>query len=155
MSFTIIVDSREKQRLDFVPDQCWSDIRVNKLSVGDYSVSGLEEVVCAERKANVDELAGNITGRRFTDCLERMSGVKYRYLVCDFPFDDVLNYPASSKIPSGGAKISSNFLLSKIAEINVQYGVTTLFCGSRAGSARLILKLFKRVYQREQGAILV
>ena len=56
----IIVDTREQQPWSFD----FNEIAVAKLDTGDYSVAGLEEILCIERKKSVSEIANNIVDKR-------------------------------------------------------------------------------------------
>ena len=64
----IIVDTREQQPWSFD----FNEIAVAKLDTGDYSVAGLEEVLCIERKKSVSEIANNIVEKRYKDWTKRM-----------------------------------------------------------------------------------
>ena len=52
----IIIDTREQKPWEF-PGHTTA---VQKLDTGDYSVEGLEDILCIERKQNTSEFAKNI-----------------------------------------------------------------------------------------------
>ena len=62
--FTIIKDTREKQGYTFQPSKTQYHVCKGmvsrKLDTGDYSLEGLEDKICIERKASVVELANNV-----------------------------------------------------------------------------------------------
>ena len=64
--FNIIIDTREQQAWEF-PRHATAN---KKLDTGDYSLAGMEEVLCIERKKSVSEIASNITEKRFEDVLD-------------------------------------------------------------------------------------
>ena len=72
---------------------------VAKLDTGDYSVAGLEEVLCIERKKSVSEIANNIVEKRYKDWTKRMSKYKYKFLMLEFDLDDVYRYPRIHDVP--------------------------------------------------------
>jgi ERCC4-type nuclease len=55
-NFTIIVDTREQKPWSF--ENYTTAIR--KLDTGDYSIEGLEHLLCIERKRSVSEIANKI-----------------------------------------------------------------------------------------------
>ena len=93
--FNIIIDTREQQAWEF-PRHSTAN---KKLDTGDYSLGGLEDILCIERKKSVSEIASNITEKRFEDVLERMTKYKYTYMIFEFSLTDVLMYPQGSEIP--------------------------------------------------------
>ena len=75
--FKIIKDTREQEGYTFEPSssryhKCEGMV-VRKLDTGDYSLEGLEDKVCIERKASVVEFANNIghDAVRFAKEIER------------------------------------------------------------------------------------
>ena len=76
--FKIIKDTREQEGYTFEPSssryhKCEGMV-VRKLDTGDYSLEGLEDKVCIERKASVVEFANNVghDAVRFAKEIERM-----------------------------------------------------------------------------------
>lgn len=83
---TGIVDTREKTPLPLAPIR---EIR-KTLGVGDYSVLGLEQIVCVERKSLPDLLACVGTHRRrFERTVHRMLAFPARLLVVEATWDDL------------------------------------------------------------------
>lgn len=154
--FTIIEDTREQRPLDFSKaDYCKEVIRRN-LETGDYSIDGLEDLVCIERKGSIGEIAGNIVQKRFFRELDRMRSFPYRYIVCEFPFSHILTYPYSSDIPKYKLKyikVKPQFILKKLNEITIEYGVHIIYCDDRKGAVKFISHLFKDIVDRHDREI--
>jgi DNA excision repair protein ERCC-4 len=76
---TAVVDTREQAPLDLLIPSI-----VGKLPTGDYSVRGLEHLVCVERKSLPDLLGcvGRDRGR-FDACIQRMTSYETRVLVIE------------------------------------------------------------------------
>jgi ERCC4-type nuclease len=151
---SIIQDTREQRPLDFSKaDYCESVIQ-GTLKTGDYSLKGFEELVCIERKGSVGEVAGNIVQKRFFAELERMKQFQYRYIVCEFPFTDIINYPYSSDIPKFKLKyikVRPPFILKILNSITIDFGVNIVYVNDRKGAVKFISHLFKDIYDRHNG----
>ena len=93
--FTIIVDTREQQPWAFEEYVTAH----KKLDTGDYSIEGLEDILTIERKKSVSEIANNITESRFKDVIERLSKIKYSFILLEFNLEDILSYPNGSTLP--------------------------------------------------------
>jgi len=147
--YTIIIDSREQQPWEF-PHQL---TQVHKLDTGDYSIAGLENVLCIERKKSVSEIANNITEKRFKDVLERMTKFKYSFILLEFNLEEVLRYPIGSTVPRkmwNKIKVSPNFILKNLIEFQIIYNVNVLFCGCSSNAERISLSLMNRVNEIEK-----
>ena len=147
--FNIIIDTREHQAWEF-PRHSTAN---KKLDTGDYSLGGLEDVLCIERKKSVSEIASNITEKRFEDVLERMTKYKYTYMIFEFSLTDVLMYPQGSEIPRHKWKyirISPNFILKKLSEYMVNYNIKIIFGDSPKNAEKIAMALMRRVYEIER-----
>ena len=87
-NFQIIVDTRNNILGNLVNGKT-----IAKFDTGDYSLKGLEDIFCIERKGSVSEFANNITEKRFKDVIERLSNVQHSFLLFEFNLEDVLQYP--------------------------------------------------------------
>ena len=144
----IIVDTREQQPWSFD----FNEIAVAKLDTGDYSVAGLEEVLCIERKKSVSEIANNIVEKRYKDLTKRMSKYKYKFLMLEFDLDDVYRYPRIPDVPKKlweKIKVSPKFIIKCLIELQVYYNIQVVFCGDHENAERLALSIMKKVYQNE------
>lgn len=120
---------------------------IEKLDTGDYSLAGMENSVCIERKGSVTEWAGNILEARFVRELERMAGFQYKYIVLEFTAGDLIRYPLG--LPQNlraKIKINGQYLLAKTLEFELEYGVKIIFAGNYG--KEYVLSLFKRIYEK-------
>ncbi len=142
----IIIDTREQK-----PWQFEEHVTANrKLDTGDYSVEGLENILAIERKRNVAEIANNITESRFKDVVERLKAFKYAFILLEFDLNNVLEYPIGSTIPKrlwNKIRISPQYILKHITDLQVDHGIHVLFCGSSGNAEKIALSIMKRVYK--------
>ena len=149
IDFTVIVDTREQQPWTLK----YHSSAIQKLDTGDYSVQGYEDLICIERKHSISEFVSNMSEKRFLDVLNRMTKYKYSYIVMEFNFDDVLNFPIGSDIPKkmwDRLKVSPAYITKYIAEIHTKYNIHVLFCGSPTGAEKMALSLMRRVVENEK-----
>lgn len=147
-NFTIIVDTREQKP--------WAlkhhAIANKKLDTGDYSVEGLENLLCIERKHSISEFVNNMTEKRFIDVLERMSKHKYSYIIMEFNFDAIINFPVGSDIPKHiwkNLRINPAYIIKYISDIQVKYNIKILFCGSPYNAEKMAVSLMRRILENE------
>ena len=95
-AYTVIKDTREQDGYTFEAftgryTSCKGMI-VEKLDTGDYSLEGLEDRLCIERKGRISELAINLgkDKARFMREIERMKEFEFRFLVLEFSFGQSL-----------------------------------------------------------------
>jgi ERCC4-type nuclease len=145
-NFTIIVDTREQQP--------WSlkhhTIANKKLDTGDYSVEGYEHLLCIERKHSISEFVNNMTEKRFSDVLERMSKYPYSFIIMEFDFDDIVNFPVGSDIPKHiwkNLRINPAYIIKYISDIQIKYNIKILFCGSAYNAEKIAVSLMRRVLE--------
>ena len=74
-SFTVIRDTREQEGYYFSEYDTCAGMIDQKLDTGDYSIVGMEEKICIERKGSVEELAINLGQKKhaFLNEIERMT----------------------------------------------------------------------------------
>jgi ERCC4-type nuclease len=145
-NFKIIVDTREQQPWEFNK----MEKTVAKLDTGDYSLQGLEEFFCIERKGSVSEFANNITEKRFKDVVERLSKVQHAFLLFEFNLEDILRYPVGSTVPKrmwSKLRISPKFILKHLNELQLLHNVKILFCGDAANAEKMALALMRKMYE--------
>jgi hypothetical protein len=147
--FTIIIDTREQQPWSFEHYTTAS----RKLDTGDYSIEGLEDIVCIERKKSVSEVANNLTESRFVDVVDRMSRFKYAFLLLEFDLAQVLSYPIGSNLPRrlwDKIKISPAFIVKHILELQLNHNIKVLFCGSSSDAEQMAEYILKKVHYIEK-----
>jgi len=145
-NFHIIVDTREQHPLHF--DRM--EKSVAKLDTGDYSLKGMEDIFCIERKGSISEFATNITEKRFGDVINRLSKIKHAFLLFEFDLEDVLIYPVGSSVPKkmwDKLRISPKFILKHINELQLLHNVKILFCGNAANAEKIALALMRKAYE--------
>jgi ERCC4-type nuclease len=157
--FTIIKDTREQEGYTFEASSSryhvCKGMVTKKLDTGDYSIEGLEDKLCIERKASVVEFANNIghDQARFMREIERMQEIPHRYMVFEFSLSDLMNFPEGSGIPEsdwGKLKVTNRFMLKMIMEFQMNHGIHVMFCDSKKNAKWAVLSLIKRVNELYQ-----
>jgi len=155
--FTIIKDTREKQGYTFAASRTkyhvCKGMVVRKLDTGDYSVEGLEDKVCVERKASVVELANNVgvSRRRFDAEIERMKEFPHRFLVLEFSLTDLMDFPEGSDVSDREIKklrITNKYMLRYLMELQINHGVNVIFCDSKKNAKWTVLSILKRINEK-------
>lgn len=142
--FTIIVDTREQQPWTF---ENYATAH-KKLDTGDYSIEGLQHLLCIERKKSVSEFANNIVESRFQDVVMRMSQLKYSFLLLEFSLHDILIYPVGSTVPKkmwDKIKITPAFLMKHILELQLQHNIKVYFCGNSSNAEKMAEFILKKI----------
>lgn len=145
--FTIVIDTREQIPWEFG----YHNTATHKLDTGDYSIEGFENIIAVERKKSVSELATNLSESRFSDVLQRLSAIKHPYMVFEFDLDEVYNFPVGSDIPKrmwDKLRISGNYIVKRLIEIQLQYNIQVVFCGDANNAERFVVSIMKRIYER-------
>lgn len=145
--FTIIVDTREQHPWEFK----YHTKANQKLDTGDYSIQGLEDILCIERKNGIAELANNMTEKRFKDVIDRMSQYKHAYILIECNYDQMMNYPIGSDVPKklwSKIKISPAFIMKFVTELSIYHNIHVIFCGSATWAEKTALSIMKRVYDK-------
>jgi ERCC4-type nuclease len=153
-AYTVIKDSREQdgytfERFNGRYHQC-DGMVVRKLDTGDYSLEGLEDKVCIERKARVSELAINLgkDKRRFMDEIERMKVFPFKFLILEFTLEDVMDFPERSDIPEekwNSIVITNKYMLKMLIEFQMYDDIHVIFCGNRKNAKLVVSSILKRV----------
>jgi len=152
--FTIIRDSREQNGYTFEPYdngkwKCTGCIE-KKLETGDYTLEGLEDHLCIERKASTGEMAVNFgkDKTRFMEEIDRMRYYEHKYLVLEFSFNDLLRFPEGSNIPVRTIphlRVTGNYMIRELLELQVRHGIHVVFAGDRSGGYHYVNALLRRV----------
>ena len=153
-AFTIIKDTREQEGYTFEPSKSryhtCNGMITKKLDTGDYSIEGLEDKLCIERKASVVEFANNIGHDtvRFTKEIERMKTFPFKFIILEFSLSDLMDFPERSGIPEkdwGKLKVTNKFMLRRIMEYQMHHDVHVMFCDSKKNAKWAVLSIIKRV----------
>jgi ERCC4-type nuclease len=145
--FTIIVDTREQMPWEFG----LHTTSRTKLDTGDYSIDGFQNLLAIERKRSVSEIATNITESRFNDVVNRLSKIPHAFMLFEFDIMDVYNYPVGSEIPKkmwDKLKISGNYIMKILTEIQLNHNIHILYCGSSSTAERVAVGIMKRIYEK-------
>lgn len=153
MSYTIIRDTREQQGWFFPEYQQCVGTEVGTLKTGDYAIKEFPDLLCIERKSSVPEIATNVVREkdRFLRELERMRPYTYKYIICEFSMDDLMNYPENLKIAEDkkkAIKTNGKFLIRTLLEMQMEYNFQLLFCGNSRNAFITAASIMKRVYEK-------
>lgn len=145
--YTVIIDTREQKPWEF------SDFSttVAKLDTGDYSIEGLEDLLCIERKRSISEIANNITEKRFKDVLSRMSKYRFPFILLEFDLNDVFDFPIGSDIPKklwNKIRIKPQFILKNLIEMALVYNIHVIYCGNKNNAEEYAVAIMNKVYQK-------
>jgi len=142
------VDSREQTPLDLSP----LAVEVIGLKTGDYSVKGLENIVCIERKSLSDALGCLGTSReRFQAELQRMLAYPCRCLVIESTWQEM-------EVGEWRSEITPASAIGSLLAWQMM-GIPVLMAGSheRAGRyvARMLLLAARRRWRENRGLLAV
>ena len=157
--FTVIRDTREKSAKGWSFDEdslCAGTLR-KKLDTGDYSLEGLEkDILCIERKETVQEFARNCIEKRWKACMARMSKFKHSYLLFEFTWEDIDNYPHSATVPNwarkkmlheaGTPKIPIKLIKSVVHDAE-EMGIFVIACGDAVKAEKVAYEIMKKAYE--------
>ncbi len=137
-AFTIIVDSREQCPWEFSPNVA---PQVATLDAGDYAPRGMTDRVAIERKS-VDDLVGSITTRRepFLACCDRLSRLDFACIIVEASVEDVLAQLYRSRT-------RPQSVIGTMLAIHADFGVPTIWAGSRKNAAHMCEKLLTRLWR--------
>lgn len=148
--FTVIKDTREQEGYHFSSFNACAGMIEHKLDTGDYTIKGLEDKICVERKGCVEELAVNLGQKKyaFLDEIERMKPFPHKFLVLEFSLEDLLKFPDETRIPvknKASLKITGKYMIKCLMEFALYENVQILFCGNKHNAFLAVSSLFKRI----------
>lgn len=148
--FEIIRDTSEKEGFGWYFDSKYESRCVGtidkKLSTGDYTIKGLEDVFTIERKLSTAEIYKNINEKRFTRELERFASFKYTFIICEFDMADIFSFPINSGIPKEKwfmLKLDGKYILRCLNEIVIKYNTNIIYAGKHG--KEVANSIFKRM----------
>lgn len=151
----IIQDTREKMPWNFESfAECEGQVR-EYVDAGDYVIQGNEQLITIDRKKSVTELANNLGIRmeRFRNEMERMQAYKYRYVVCEFPYEKLLMFPKGAGLPKTvlrKIRVKGKFLAKRVQQLSEEFNVEFVFCDNREDAQQKAIELFKEAINSEQ-----
>lgn len=137
-------------------DSCAGTVERN-LFTADYSLEGCydNKLFCIERKGGVAEFVANITNKEkwddFKQELERMEEFRFPFIICEFPFSLIEQYPKGSGIPEHlweNIRVTPQFLVKRLWEIEMKFKTKIRFCDR--GGFQAASSLFKRIWEHVQ-----
>ena len=147
--FTVLVDTREGLPYSWEGVTC----QAATLEAGDYSIIGMEPVVCVERKSFADFYGCLTSGReRFENSLHRLAAVRYPLVVIEAAMSDFLKpfiyvaaggRPTRSRLPP---RVAQGSLLSWQS----RFRIPMLLCGERNAAARMTLQHLEMAWRLER-----
>lgn len=151
--YKVIKDTREKDGYFFGKFNRCSGMVERKLDTGDYTIDGLEDKICVERKGSVEEVAINLgKGKHaFLNEIERMKPFDHKYIVLEFTLEDLLKFPDETRIPKENlkkVKVTGKYILRCLMEFDVFDDVNVVFAGSKYNAFCYISSLFKRLNEK-------
>jgi len=149
--YTVIRDTREREGYHFSKfDKCLGMV-VRKLDTGDYTLVGLEDKICIERKGCVEEVAINFGKKKkqFLAEIERMKEFPHRFILLEFTLEDLMKFPQDTRIPNkSSVKITGKYILRTLMEFQVHDDVHVVFCGDKNNAFLYANSLFKRINEK-------
>lgn len=144
---TIIQDTKEKIPWDFSIHKDVKQIK-HAMKTGDYTVRGMEHLLCIERKRSTAEIAMNLGQKikQFTAECDRMQGFAYRYIICEFPLFNILEFPKGSTIPRSRwryMRINGKFLHKTLMGLSETYNIPVVFTNSSIEAQELALSIMR------------
>ena len=136
MTAIIKIDSREQRPYEF------KDSEIGTLSVGDYSILGLEDCIAIERK-ELNDLIGCLTNdrERFEKELYKGRTLDYFALIIEANLSDLVNGNYRSQMEPKAA-------IQSLLAFSIRYRLPVWFCENRKYGQRITESLFCK-YARE------
>ena len=148
--FVVIKDTREQEGYYFSKYGKCAGMVERKLDTGDYSIEGMEEKICIERKGCVEELAMNLGQKKhaFMNEVERMEEFPHRFIILEFTLEDLVDFPEKTRIPESQKakiKISGKYMLKCLMELQLHNNIHIIFCGDKHNAFLTVSSILKRV----------
>jgi ERCC4-type nuclease len=123
----VIVDTREQYPLPIYknhPNWIAGELRAT-LKTGDYTVEGMEDLLCLERKSLPDLVACTVTYRqRFIDSCHRLAGFKWKAILIEATLEDIKGGFEQFDIPSG---VHPNAVCGTLDAIEAKFGIPIIY----------------------------
>jgi len=148
--FNVIIDTKEQLPWQFTSVAVARTIR-HKLPTGDYTIEGLEDELCIERKRNVAEFATNATEARFERELKRMAQFPYAFLIFEFGLEEINAYPMGSGVPKKmwrKLKVKGPYIHKRMSEIMINDRIPIILAGTTINAVSIATSIMKRVAEK-------
>lgn len=139
-TYKVVRDSREKSGYGWLfeaKDECLGT-EIAKLDSADYSIKNYETTFAIERKFNTNEIATNIWEKRFEEELKRLEEFAHPFMIFEFEYKDVLQYPINSGLPVKlyhKTKMTANYMAQTISRYQMRYKTKIIFAGNHGKEA--------------------
>lgn len=123
----VLVDTREQYPLPiFANHRNWiGGERRQALKTGDYTVEGMETLLCLERKSLADLVDCTVTSRtRFIRCCGRIAKFKWKAILIEATLEDIKSGFEDFGIPSG---VHPNSVTGTLDAIEAKFGIPILY----------------------------
>ena len=128
-----LVDTREQAPFNLARFANWIEgERRATLETGDYTVEGMEGLICLERKS-LNDLAATLMHNRerfFRQC-ERMTAFKYRAILVEATYEQI----KSPHRPVDGVSVHPNGLTGSLDALEVRYLIPVIYTSSHRALA--------------------
>lgn len=141
----VVHDDREKEPWDasFLGEGFIVERR--RLETGDYTVGGMEGIVCIEKKANWEEIAVDVSRKQYTHnlirSLRRMQQFPVRILVVHDSIPDIRHTRIFNN------HVTPTTIMNWTLNIVLEYGVMLYPVGPKDKSQYLIREMFRRIVE--------
>lgn len=143
--FKIAIDTREQLPYKF---EGFETVR-RKLDAGDYGLVLPDDALASvafERKSHSDLWGSMGSGRaRFERCVKRLAKLDYAAIVVECTLDEACVAPKQVQ------RLQAASVVGGLISWSVQYGVPTVYVGSRAAGERYILRGLAAWYKHKSG----
>jgi ERCC4-type nuclease len=151
--FKVIKDTREQDGYFFSSFAGCDGMVEQKLDTGDYTILGLEDKICIERKGCVEELAVNLGQKKyaFLNEIERMKDFPHKFLILEFSAEDLINFPDQTRIPiknKASLKITGKYMLKCLVEFSLYDNLHVIFCGNKHDAFLVVSSILKRINEK-------
>lgn len=133
---TIVVDTREQDPL-FTPDE--KNVIFRKLSAGDYSVLGLENLIAIERKSGDLFTSLGTDRKRFMSAVKRMLDLKWKGLLIEMPESRIYT-------PQSFSSISPSSIYGSLCSLEVR-GFHIYYAPNRERARAWVISRLSRFYR--------
>lgn len=123
----VLVDTREKEPLPLFrnhPNWIAGERRAT-LKTGDYTIEGMESLICLERKSVADLVACTVVNReRFIAACSRLARFSWKAILVEATFEDIKSGFEHLDIPSG---VHPNAVCGTLDAIEAKFGIPILY----------------------------
>ena len=123
----VLVDTREQEPFPLYanhPNLISGERRV-ALKTGDYTVEGMESLLCLERKNLADLVACTVTyRRRFLAACSRLSRFPWKAIIVEATYEDIKGGLESFDIPSA---VHPNAICGTLDAIEAKFGIPVIY----------------------------